>query len=60
MTLQEAKEFVIETIGKEKAVIWWEMKNPMLGGISPNVLLQMGREQKLLQWIECCKDENRG
>lgn len=56
MTLDEAKEYVIKVLGEEKAKLWWKTKNPHLGGMSPDYMLQVGREKKLLQWIEASKE----
>jgi len=59
MTLQEAVAFVLETLGRDKAVLWWHHKNPNLGNMTPNDMIKLGREEKLLRWIQCVKEENR-
>lgn len=56
MTLEQAKEFVIEVLGEEKAKLWWITKNPHLGGVEPAYMITIGREEKLLQWIENIKE----
>lgn len=58
MTLREAKSYVIQLLGEEKADLWWSLKNPNLGNLSPNFMVQCGREEKLLQWISYTKTEN--
>ncbi len=42
----------------DKAALWFETPNPMLGGITPTVMVQMGREQKLLEIITSTLAEN--
>lgn len=34
-----------------KAIRWWETDNPLLGGISPREMVDMGREDKLLKFV---------
>jgi hypothetical protein len=41
-----------------KSEIWFETKNPLLGGVSPNDMIDAGREEKLLKFIEYSMDEN--
>lgn len=36
----------------EKADLWWNEKNPMLGNSSPYDMVDMGRIQKLAQAVE--------
>jgi len=35
-----------------KARLWFETKNPLLGGISPNDMIKAGRYDKLLRWAK--------
>ncbi len=35
----------------EKTVLWFKLKNPMLGNVSPRDLIRIGRYKKLLQFI---------
>lgn len=37
---------------EERTRIWWDTPNPNLGGISPTVMIQLGREHKLRRWID--------
>ncbi len=55
--MEEAKEFVIKVLGEEKAEYWWKTENPSLGGLIPDYLIAIGREKKLLQFIECAKED---
>lgn len=41
-----------------KAEKWMTTDNPMLGDISPDLMLQIGRGEKLLRWIEVQLAEN--
>lgn len=41
---------------EEKTKIWFETENPLLGNISPNKLIILGRVHKLQQFINSCVD----
>jgi hypothetical protein len=42
----------------EKKRLWMRTENPHLGGITPNFMIEIGREEKLLKFIETSKEEN--
>jgi len=44
---------------KDKTKLWFETANPLLGEISPNQMMDLGRFQKLGQFIENSLNENR-
>lgn len=37
---------------------WYYLMNPLLGGLSPYMMVQQGRQDKLIQWINNQMDEN--
>lgn len=37
---------------KDKTAMWFKMKNPVLGGLSPQDMIRYGRFQKLKKFIE--------
>lgn len=37
---------------------WYYLMNPLLGGLSPYMMVQQGRQDKLIQWINNQIDEN--
>ena len=37
---------------KDKAHLWFMSKNPMLGGISPDQMIDAGRYDRLLRFIQ--------
>lgn len=41
-----------------KAARWYETENPLLGGISPEQMVRVGRLEKLIKWIEQQLKEN--
>lgn len=50
----EASRFVLDRYNGdiEAANRWWAAPSEMLGGLSPNDMLRMGREKKLFQLME--------
>lgn len=36
----------------DKAGLWWRLPNPLLGGLKPDDMIKLGREEKLLQFIK--------
>lgn len=36
----------------EKTALWFKIKNPMLGGMSPRDMIRLGRYQKLIKLIQ--------
>lgn len=44
---------------KEKTTLWFNTENPLLGNIKPNDLIVMGREEKLLKFIQHALSENK-
>lgn len=43
----------------ERAVLWFRVPNPLLGGISPRDMIRIGRFKKLLRFIHTALEENR-
>ena len=35
-----------------KALAWWEMQNPLLGGVAPLDFVKLGKAQKVLKCVE--------
>ena len=44
-------------VSKTKA--WFAAENPLLGGLTPNDMINMGRGARLLQFVENQLDENK-
>lgn len=42
----------------EKAELWMNTPNPLLGDISPDLMIKIGREDKLMKFIENAINEN--
>ena len=42
----------------EKAKLWFDAPNSLLGGMKPNDMIELGREKKLLKFIKTCLAEN--
>lgn len=40
-------------------VRWMRAENPLLGGMSPNKMLEMGRGEKLLNFVKTQLEENK-
>jgi hypothetical protein len=43
----------------EKARLWYTTPNPLLGEISPNQMIAIGREEKLNDFIDSSLEGNR-
>ena len=43
----------------DRAVLWFRVPNPLLGGISPRDMVRIGRFKKLLRFIHTALEENR-
>ena len=43
----------------EKTMLWFEIPNPLLGGISPKDMIKLGRFKKLRDFIQIALDENK-
>ncbi len=43
---------------KWKCELWFKTPNPMLGEISPNSMIKMGRVKKLLEFIQDARHGN--
>lgn len=44
---------------QEKTILWFQIPNPLLGGISPRDMIRIGRFRKLLKFIQAGLDENK-
>lgn len=42
----------------DKTVLWFQISNPQLGGMSPRDMIRVGRFKKLLKFIQTALDEN--
>lgn len=42
----------------EKTMIWFSAPNPLLGGISPNQMIEIGKEDRLSSFVKNVLDEN--
>lgn len=52
--------WVREILGTEKAPIWWQTENPLLGGVKPwHMTLNERTEAKLYRFIENAFENNR-
>lgn len=51
--VDEARRLVREFFGGDdaKTLMWFELENPLLGGVAPNTMIRLGREKKLLRFI---------
>lgn len=43
---------------RQKAMAWWNAKNPLLGGLSAREMCFMGREDKVLKFVREALAEN--
>jgi hypothetical protein len=52
--MNEADQIVLEFFGgdKRKTRLWFGTKNPLLGGMAPNELINAGKSQRLLKIIK--------
>ena len=54
MNLEQALELVKKFFKEEphKYDLWMTTNNPMTGGVSPRWMIDVGREEKLIQFIK--------
>ena len=43
----------------DKTMLWFQVPNPLLGGMSPRDMIRVGRFKKLLKFIQTAIDENK-
>jgi hypothetical protein len=43
----------------DKTMLWFQVPNPLLGGMAPRDLIRVGRFKKLLKFIQTALDENK-
>jgi uncharacterized protein (DUF2384 family) len=43
----------------EKAILWFQTPNPLLGNMTPRDMIRVGRFKKLLKFIQTALEENR-
>lgn len=43
----------------DKTMLWFQVSNPLLGGMAPRDLIRVGRFKKLLKFIQTALDENK-
>jgi len=43
----------------DKTMLWFQVSNPLLGGMPPRDLIRIGRFKKLLKFIQTALDENK-
>ena len=42
-----------------KTMVWFQLPNPQLGGVTPNEMIDSGKQGKLLRFIQTALDENK-
>lgn len=45
-----------EILGEAKSKIWWTIRNPNLGNLTPKFIVLAGRSEKLCQFIQSSYD----
>lgn len=57
---EEIKRLVLEFFAGDqgKTTLWFSTANPLLGGASPNKMIAMGRETRLLRFVRDQLDQN--
>lgn len=57
---EEIKRLVLEFFAGDqgKTALWFSTANPLLGGASPNKMIAMGRETRLLRFVRDQLDQN--
>lgn len=60
ITYQQVLKEIIEFFNydKDKALVWYMTKNPLLGDISPFEMVKIGKGQKLMKFIRSQLDGN--
>lgn len=43
----------------DKALLWFQVSNPLLGNMSPKDMIRVGRFKRLLKFIQTALDENK-
>lgn len=43
----------------DKTMLWFQVSNPLLGGLSPRDMIRVGRFKKLMKFIQTALDENQ-
>lgn len=43
----------------DKAILWFQVSNPLLGNMSPRDMIRVGRFKRLLKFIQTALDENK-
>lgn len=43
---------------ENKTILWFQIPNPQLGGMSPRDMIRVGRFKKLLRFVQTALDEN--
>ncbi len=61
-TTRQCKRLVLDFFDSdlERAILWFATPNPLLGDVSPNYMMIVGRADKLLSFIEDQLELNRG
>lgn len=56
----EAFAYVVEYFegDLDRAYLWFETPNPQLGNVSPNDMIKLGRDEKLLKFILESRENN--
>ena len=60
-TVERCREILSTFFGGDQEVVewWFGAKSPLLGGVSPNDMISMGREAKLLEFVEGAVEAER-
>lgn len=58
--MNKVEQLVLEFFdGNEKKMrLWMKSRNPLLGNISPNKMIKVGRYDRLLKWVKSQLYEN--
>jgi hypothetical protein len=61
MIAEEIRRLVLEFFAgnEEKTDLWFSTPNPLLGGISPGKMIALGREDRLLRFVQDQLAENQ-
>jgi len=43
----------------DKTMLWFQVSNPLLGGMSPRDMIRVGRFKKLLKFVQTALNENK-
>ena len=57
---KETIDLLMSILKDEKKVdMWLRTDNPLIGGVAPRYMVEVGREHKLIDFIKNCIKENK-